>query len=105
MKNLYPLLSVLFLISFSFGQEYIEYRELGEIRLKGNLTAGKWDGRFTFYNMDGSVWSVGNYSHGKLEGDYIYYDLNGKIYWKGSYKDGILIQGNFIKSKELFKLL
>jgi hypothetical protein len=40
-----------------------------------------------------------------LEGDYIYYDLNGKIYWKGSYKDGILIQGNFIKSKELFKLL
>ena len=94
MKNLYPLLSVLFLISFSFGQEYIEYRELGEIRLKGNLTAGKWDGRFTFYNMDGSVWSVGNYSEGKKQGEFIYYGFGNKnIYSKKkaeNYKNGIL---------------
>ena len=94
MKNLYPLLSVLFLISFSFGQEYIEYRELGEIRLKGNLTAGKWDGMFTFYNMDGSVWSVGNYSEGKKQGEFIYYGFGNKnIYSKKkaeNYKNGIL---------------
>lgn len=44
MKVLYPLLFIL--ISHSFGQEYNEYRPMGELKLKGNLMDGKWDGEF-----------------------------------------------------------
>ncbi|MBT3944869.1 MAG: hypothetical protein HOF42_00420 [Candidatus Marinimicrobia bacterium] len=91
MNKLY---TILIFLSFVFSQEYIEYREMGEVRLKGNITDGKWDGIFTFYNMDGSVWSVGNYSEGKKHGDFIYYGIGNKnIYSKKKleiYKNGIL---------------
>ena len=102
MKVLYPLLFIL--ISYSFGQEYIEYHEMGEIKLKGNLKDGKWDGQFTFFYMDGSVWSEGNYKEGKKHGEFIYYGIGNKnIYSKKkveNYKNGIL-GGQFIHYFEM----
>ena len=56
---------------------------MGEIKLKGNLENGKWNGQFTFFYMDGSVWSEGNYKEGTKHGEFIYYGIGNKnIYSK-----------------------
>ena len=89
----------LLLISFSFSQEYIKYLETGEIKLKGNLKDRKWDGEFTFYNMDGSIWCEGYYKKGRKHGEFIYYGFGNKdIYSKKkseNYNDGKL-EGKYI---------
>ena len=133
MRKILLIVLPLLLVSFSFSQEYIEYRETGEIKLKGNLKDRKWDGEFTFYNMDGSTWCEGyykegrkhgefiyygfgnkdiyskkkseNYNDGKLEGKYLYYDLDGRIYWEGVYNNDLLVEEiSYIGSKGPFRL-
>ena len=91
--------TLLILVSFSFSKEYVEYRESGEIKLKGNLKDRKWDGKFTFYNMDESTWCEGYYKEGRKHGEFIYYGFGNKdIYSKKkleNYNDGKL-EGKYI---------
>ena len=42
------------------------YYENGQIWIEGNYKDGKEDGKWTFYNKDGSIYKVEEYKDGEL---------------------------------------
>ena len=69
-----------------------------------NYIDGKLDGKLIHYHVNGEINSVVNYKYGEKNGNNIFYDKDGKIYWSGNYIDGVLIDGDFIKSDKPYNL-
>jgi antitoxin component YwqK of YwqJK toxin-antitoxin module len=95
MKKLYPLLSVLFFISFGFSQKEYHYNELIE------MDNGLWTVKFSDEPISGKIYSgfgedgnlkkgyIGNIVNGKKEGKWVfYYHSTGKKIYEDNYKDG-----------------
>ena len=100
-----------------YEENYINGKEYGEFILYGygnynifhkvkseNKKDGKLDGKSIHYHVNGEINSIVNYKDGKKVGKNNFYDKDGKIYWSGYYENGILINGDFIKSDKPFNL-
>ena len=82
---------------------YGNYNTLHKIRLQ-NFKDGKLNGKHIEYHINGEINSIVNYKDEKKVGKNNFYDKDGRMYWSGYYKDGILIDGDFIKSDKPFNL-
>ena len=69
-----------------------------------NYKDGELDGQSIHYHVNGEINSIVNYQNGEKDGKNIFFDKDGKIYWSGNYKDGVLVDGDFIKSDKPFNL-
>ena len=100
MKKLYPLLSVLFLISFGFSQQEYNFNDLVE------MDNGLWTEKFSDEPISGKVYGyfgevepykkvyIGNIRNGKKEGKWVsYYHTTGRkkseYYYKNGKQDGV----------------
>ena len=69
----------------------IEYYKNGEISLEGNYKDGKEDGKWTFYDKDGSLIGEGIYQYGlQWSGFFIDYYKNGQKWVEVNTKEGKL---------------
>ena len=82
---------------------YGNYNIFHKVKIE-NKKDGKLDGKSIHYHINGEINSIVNFQNGEKDGENIFYDKDGKIYWSGNYKEGILVDGNFIKSDEPFNL-
>ena len=68
-----------------------EYYENGQMEKEGTYIDGKRDGKWTYYNEDGSLIGERIYKDGEIwNGFVVYYNENGKIKKEKNYKDGEL---------------
>jgi len=82
---------------------YGNYNILHKVRLQ-NFKDGKLNGKHIEYHINGEINSIVNYKDEKKVGKNNFYDKDGRMYWSGYYKDGILMDGDFIKSDKPFNL-
>ena len=82
---------------------YGNYNIFHKITLE-NYRDGKLSGDAINYHVNGEINSIVSYKSGEKDGNSIFYDKDGKKYWSGNYQDGVLIDGNFIKSDTPFNL-
>ena len=65
-----------------------EFYDNGQKRLNGRYNNGIKNGKWTWWNMDGSMDSTGTYKNDLMNGLWKYYYQNGQIHGQGRYIDG-----------------
>lgn len=68
---------------------YEVYYEGGQLKRKGQMKEGNWDGELIEYYADGSINTRSIYQNGQLNGYYVSYYFNGQKYAEGHYINGL----------------
>ena len=66
----------------------------GQRKLKGKVKDGKRDGKWTWWYLNGQIWTETNYKDGKKDGKWTIWHENGQIRIEANYKDGVCISGD-----------
>ena len=69
----------------------------GQRKLKGKVKDGKRDGKWTWWYLNGQIWTETNYKDGKKDGKWTIWHENGQIWIEANYKDGVCISGDCYK--------
>jgi uncharacterized protein len=82
---------------------YGNYTIFHKLKLE-NKADGKLNGKSIHYHINGEISRIVNFINGKQNGTDIFFDKNGNTYWSGNYKDGVLTDGDYIKSDKPLNL-
>ena len=61
--------------------------KINEGTMQGNVSNGRQEGSWTFYDQNGQLWTRGNFRSGKMEGPSVEYFEDGKISSEGDYSN------------------
>jgi antitoxin component YwqK of YwqJK toxin-antitoxin module len=64
----------------------------GKVKAEGFFENNLMEDEWIFYRETGQLWQIGNYKRGKKNGSWVRYDKNNNVEYKEHFENGVIVK-------------